>query len=39
MEKTVAVNSDQDKVKISVITQQNKIVPDSDGAPKDELNV
>lgn len=40
MEKTVAVNSDQDKVKISVITQQNKIVPDTDaGAPKDEQNL
>ena len=38
MEKTVAVNSDQDKVKISVITQQNKIVADSE-APKDESNL
>jgi hypothetical protein len=30
MEKTVAVNTDSDKVKISVITQQNRIVPEGE---------
>lgn len=28
MERTVSVKTDQDNVKIAVITQQNKIIPD-----------
>lgn len=30
MERTVAVKTDQDNVKIAVITQQNKIMPSDD---------
>lgn len=41
MEKTVAVKTDADQVKIAVITTQNKIVTESldNSKPKDEVNL
>ena len=38
LENTVSVSTDKDAVKISVITQQNKIVTDDKG-PNDSSNV
>lgn len=39
MEKTVAVKTDSDNVKIAVITAQNKIITDSGDEPKDDTNL
>ena len=43
MEKTVAVKTDSDTVKIAVITNQNKIMPDGQeeksDKPADSLNL
>ena len=40
MEKTVAVKTDSDTVKIAVITNQNKIMPDgTEDKPADSMNL